>query len=80
MSEKRLRFVGHPDGVDLNEIPVGTEGEFRRAHVPHGGDLPMEIDGLKIPASYRDSLAEQKDNWTEYTRSTKPAKADEKED
>jgi hypothetical protein len=83
MSEKRARFVGHPDGVDLNQIPVGDEGEFRRAHVPYNGHLPTEIDGLRVPASYRDSLLEQRDQWTTHnqpTGKTTPAKADEKED
>lgn len=70
MSERRARYVGHPDGVDLEGIPVGTEGETRRAHIAHGGELPAEIDGLKVPASYRDSLLEQKDNWTEVKRAT----------
>lgn len=68
MSEKRARFIGHPDGVDLEAIPVGSDGEFRRRHIPHGGELPTEIDGLKVPAAYRDSLLEQKDNWTVVNR------------
>jgi len=70
MSERRARYVGHPDGVDLNAIPVGTEGETRRAHIQHGGELPSEIDGQKVPASFRDSLLEQKDQWTEVKRAT----------
>jgi hypothetical protein len=34
MSEKRARFVGHPDGAYLEGIPVGTDGDTRRLHVP----------------------------------------------
>lgn len=90
MSDKRARFIGSPDGIYLPAIPVSTEGEPPRGLlVPHGGELPAEIDGHKIPASYRDSLLEQKDNWTLVNRATgddiksapapKAAKADEKE-
>lgn len=68
MSDIKARFVGHPDGVDLNQIPVGDEGEYRRAHIPYGGELPTEIDGLSVPASYRDSLLAQKDQWTQVKR------------
>ena len=77
MSEIKARYVGHPDGVDLQGIPVGDGDETRRCHVPHGGELPTEIDGLAVPASYRDSLLEQKDQWTQVKRT---AKADKKED
>lgn len=91
MSDIKARFVGHPDGTYLPSIPVGTEGETRSLTIPHGGELPTEIDGQKVPASFRDSLLEQKDNWTEVRReakaeakpehksSTTAAKADEKE-
>jgi hypothetical protein len=84
MSDKRARYVGgNPDGVHLT-VPVSTEGEPpRHVHVNHGGELPTEIDGHSVPASFRDSLLEQKDNWTSVNRSTKTtstaAKADEKE-
>jgi hypothetical protein len=79
MSEKRARFVGHPDGVYLPQIPVATEGEPPRSlQVPYGGELPSEIDGHKIPASFRDSLLEQKDNWTLVNRATGDKKAAEK--
>jgi hypothetical protein len=86
MSEKRARFVGHPDGVDLNQVPVGTEGEFRRVRVAYGGELPTEIDGLKVPASFRDSLLEQQGNWTRstgrpaMTKAKTAATADEKKE
>jgi hypothetical protein len=81
MSDIKARYVGHPDGVDLLQVPVGTEGEFRRWRVVHGGELPTEIDGMRVPAAYRDSLLEQAD-WTEVRRESKtetPAKADTKE-
>lgn len=68
MSEKRARFVGHPDGADITV--TFDNGEIRSLHVAHGGELPSEVGGLKVPASYRDSLLEQKDNWTEVKRAT----------
>ena len=89
MTDVRARYVGHPDGVDISQVPVGTEGEFRRVHVAHGAELPTEIDGLKVPASFRDSLLEQKGEWTEVKRATgadasgtttTAAKADEKKE
>jgi hypothetical protein len=70
MSERRARFVGHPDGAYLQGIPVGTDGDTRRLHVPHGGELPSEIDGLKVDPKYRDSLLEQESNWTLVNRAT----------
>ncbi len=70
MSEKRARFHGHPDGVTLT-VPVSTEGEPpRHVTVKHGGELPTEIDGHKVPASFRDSLLEQRDNWSVVNRAT----------
>jgi hypothetical protein len=91
MSERRARYVGSPDGVHLPQILVATDGEPPRSlNVPHGGELPAEIDGHKIPAAFRDSLLEQKDNWTLVNRATgddtkaktttTPAKADEKKE
>jgi hypothetical protein len=74
MSAVKARFIGHPDGAYLEGIPVGDAGDTRRLHIPYGGELPMEIDGLKVPASYRDSLLEQEANWTTVKRDTaKPA-------
>jgi hypothetical protein len=85
MSDIKARFVGHPDGVTLT-VPVATEGEPpRHLTIPHGGELPNEIDGHPVPASFRDSLLEQKDNWTQVKRPEKkpdektPAKTGEKE-
>jgi hypothetical protein len=49
-----------------------ADGETRRVHVPHNGLLPEEIDGFKVPASYRDSLLDQPDNWHEFNQ--EPAK------
>jgi len=71
MSDIKARFHGLPDGVNLT-VPVATEGEPpRHIHVPDGGELPTEIDGHKVPAAFRDSLLEQKDNWTRVDRSKK---------
>jgi hypothetical protein len=83
MSDIKARYVGSSEGVSLS-VPVDEEGEpNRQITVPHGGELPMEIDGFNVPASFRDSLLEQKDNWTQVKRKSEAkssAKADEKED
>jgi hypothetical protein len=76
MSEIKARYVGPLDEVAL-KVPVGDEGVLVGVIVPHGGELPMELDGLPVSAEFRDSLLEQKDNWTKVSRK---AKADEKED
>jgi hypothetical protein len=76
---KKARFVGHPDGVTLT-VPVTTDGEPpRHLTIPHGGELPTDIDGHKVDTAFRNSLLEQKDNWTEVKRSDKTtaAKAEE---
>jgi hypothetical protein len=76
----KARYVGHPDGIEDFRVPVGTEGEQRRISLAHGQELPTEIDGLPVAASFRDSLLEQKDNWARVRREAKTAaKADEKE-
>src|SRR4051812_21100128 len=74
MSDIKARFHGHPEGVTLT-VPVSTEGEPpRHVTIPHGGELPNVIDGHPVPASFRDSLLEQKDTWTQVKRQTpKPA-------
>lgn len=80
MSDIKARYVGHPDGIEDFRVPVGTEGEQRRINLSYGQELPMEIDDLPVPASFRDSLLEQPDNWTRVRRESKTAaKADEKE-
>jgi hypothetical protein len=71
MSEKRAKLAGSGaplTGVDLS-IPI-ADGEFIHMHVPHGGEVPTEVDGRKVPASYRDGLLAQSDVWTEYNRAT----------
>jgi hypothetical protein len=64
----KARYVGHPDGIEDFRVPVGTEGEQRRISLAHGQELPAEIDGLKVPAKFRDSLLQQKENWTRVKR------------
>jgi hypothetical protein len=82
MSDIKARYVGHPDGIDDFKVPVGTEGETRRITLAYGAELPAEIDGMKVPAKFRDSLLEQEDNWTvvrrEPAKANTAAKADEK--
>ena len=71
MSDIRARYVGSEDAVHLT-VPVSTDGEpDRHVTVPHGGELPAEIDGHKVPASFRDTLREQPANWTRVDRSKK---------
>jgi hypothetical protein len=68
MSEKRARYVGDPDGCDIT-IPLAN-GETRNRHIPHGGEIPIEIDGARVPAAFRDSLLDQPSNWTLVNRAT----------
>jgi hypothetical protein len=69
MSDKRARYTGGSQtGVDVT-IEFDN-GEQRRAHIKQGGELPTVIDGLKVPAAFRDSLLEQTDNWSEVKRAT----------
>jgi len=69
MSDIKARYVGALENVHLT-VPVQTDGEpARHITVPNGGELPTEIDGHKVPAAFRDSLLEQKDNWTRVDRS-----------
>jgi hypothetical protein len=63
MSEKRAVYIGPSGtGVDL-AVPLAN-GEIRNVHVDHGDQLPTEIDGVAVPASFRDGLLEQEDNWS----------------
>lgn len=87
-SDIRARYHGPTEGVHLT-VPVATEGEpDRHVTVAYGGELPTEIDGHKVPAAFRDSLLEQKDNWSRVDRSAKKdepaskpaAKTDEKKE
>lgn len=74
MSDVRARYVGHPDGIDALEVPLADGTTARVPHISHGGELPAEIDGVKVPAAFRDSLLEQSDNWTRVERQAhKPA-------
>lgn len=73
----KARYVGHPDGADLT-IPF-RDGDLVHLHVPHGGELPTEVEGRRISAEFRDSLLEQEDNWTVVRREDKtPAKSGDK--
>lgn len=67
MSDVKARYVGHPDGIENLSVPLAN-GDTARVSIPHGGELPSEIDGVSVPASFRDSLLEQSDNWTRVKR------------
>jgi hypothetical protein len=79
MSDKRARWIGHPDGVDLEGIPLKGTDAPGRCHVAHGAQLPTEIDGFEVPASYRDGLLAQGDNWTVVNQPTGKKNATEDE-
>lgn len=63
MSEKRARYNGPSGtGVDLTDVEL-VDGQIRAVHVPQGGQLPTDIGGVKVAASYRDGLLGQAD-WS----------------
>ena len=76
MSDIKARYVGpSPDGVTLGVLL--DDGDIHPLTIPHGGELPTEIDGRKVSTSYRDGLLAQEDNWTRVRRESKTAaKAD----
>jgi len=80
MSNIRARYVGHPDGADLNAVPVGSEWNVRHVHVPYGELLPAEIDGGPVLASFVESLLEQADNWERADGDDAAARAREAEE
>jgi hypothetical protein len=77
-AEKRAKYIGASGtGVDLI-VPLAN-GEERSIHVDQGHQLPTEIDGQPVPASFRDELLKQEDNWSEVKQATgdsKPAKGE----
>jgi hypothetical protein len=74
MSIKARYTGGSLTGVDL--AIEFKDGDIVQVHVPHGGELPEEVQGRKVPAAYRDSLLEQTDNWSEVKRSDTSTKKD----
>jgi hypothetical protein len=66
MSIKARYTGGSLTGVDL--AIQFKDGDVVQLHIPHGGELPLEVEGRKIPAEYRNSLLEQADNWSEVKR------------
>lgn len=61
----RAKYIGEHDEV---VVPLG-EGRF--VTVVKNGFLPTEDDhGDPIPASVRDGLLEQRDNWSSVKQST----------
>jgi hypothetical protein len=78
MTDIKARYVGpNPEGVSLG---VRLEdGDLYPYTVPHGGELPQEIDGRKVDKAYRDGLLAQEGVWTSVRRDTKTAKAGEED-
>jgi hypothetical protein len=68
MSEKRAVYRG-PSGTGVDVTVELDSGEFRNVHVDQGAQLPTEIDGQPIRASFRDSLLQQ-DDWSEVKQAT----------
>lgn len=69
MADKKARYVGPSQtGVDL-AVPLAN-GMTVETQIKQGGELPSEIDGVRVDTKYRDSLLEQSDNWTEVKRAT----------
>lgn len=76
---KRARYSGPYPSVELT-LPNG-----QTITIEHGHLVPTEApDGTPIPATYRDQLLEQTDNWTEAKQATAPkttpASADKEDD
>jgi hypothetical protein len=77
MTDVKARYVGpNPDGVTLGVVLA--DGDIHPLTIPHGGELPQEIDGRKVSKSYRDGLLAQEDNWTSVRRDAKTSKDGEK--
>jgi hypothetical protein len=74
MSIKARYTGGSLTGVDL--AIQFKDGDVVQVHVPHGGELPAEVGGRKVPADYRDGLLEQTDNWSEVKRDSSPTSKD----
>jgi hypothetical protein len=70
MTDIKARYVGDsPEGVTLG---VRLEdGDLYPFTVPHGGELPTEIDGRKVDTGYRDGLLAQEGTWTRVRRDAK---------
>jgi hypothetical protein len=75
----KARYVGaNPEGVTVGVVL--DDGDTVPLTIPHGGELPQELDGRKVSKEFRDNLLTQDDNWTSVRRDTKPAaKAREEE-
>lgn len=77
MTEIKARYVG-PDPEGASVGVVLDDGDIVHVHVPHGGELPVEVDGRKVSTQFRDGLLAQEDNWTRVRRDP-PKKTDQKD-
>jgi hypothetical protein len=69
MTDIKARYVGDsPEGVTLG-VQL-EDGDLYPFTVPHGGELPLEIDGRKVKKDYRDGLLSQEGVWTSVKRDT----------
>lgn len=74
MSDIKARYSGPSlTGVDLNVVL--DSGEIRNVHIPYGGELPNEVGGSRVSATFRDSLLTQGDNFSKVTRDESKSKA-----
>jgi hypothetical protein len=78
-AEKRAKYTG-PSGTGVDLIVPLANGESRSVHVEQGHQLPTEIDGQAVPASFRDELLKQEDNWSEVKQATGQELAAKKDD
>lgn len=70
MPDKRARYTGPSEtGVTLS-VPLSDGQTIYGVHIDKNAELPTEINGIKVPAAFRDSLLEQEDNWSEFNRAT----------
>ena len=67
---KKARYDG-PSGTGVDLTISFPDGQYRRVHVDQGHQLPTEVDGLTVPASFRDALIKRGD-WAEVNVNTDP--------
>lgn len=63
MSTKKAAYHG-ASGTGVDVVVTFDDESVSTVHVPHGNQLPTEVDGKPVPARVRDSLLAQ-DGWSE---------------
>jgi hypothetical protein len=70
MADKRARYTGGSETGVTVKVPLVTGEYVEGFHIPKGGELPVEINGVKVDTAFRDGLLEQVDNWSLVNRAT----------